>query len=213
VPLNPFLYSKTRHRRKLQPASYASYRRYKPYLRQEFSSQCVYCRLPDGIKGADAFGVDHYRPQSKFPEFATVYANLFYACNSCNRRKGTFWPTDEQWQASEFIPNPCDHVMFDHLRYRSARIETRSPAGRLTERTLMLNDDESVSYREFMLRTIVTLEEKQRRLQETIKKIDQLRTMHPDRNDELAIEKESTLTHLAKLQADLRRLTGVGEPF
>ncbi len=209
MPLNPFLYPKAQHRRKLKPSSYSSYVRYKPALKQEFSSQCVYCRLPDGLKGEDNFGVDHYRPKSKFPELETVYTNLFYACNCCNRRKGTFWPTDEQRRAREFIPNPCDHLMFDHLRYRSAYVDPRSAAGRLTERTLMLNDEESVSYREFVLRTIATLEEKQRRLHETIRKIDQLCAMHPERVDELAEEKAIIETDLTKLREDLRRLTGV----
>jgi HNH endonuclease len=166
--LNPFLYPQSRYRRKLHPPSYSAYSRYKPFLKQEFTSQCVYCRLPDGLKGEDSFSVDHYRPQSKFPELVTTYANLFYACNGCNRRKGVFWPTDVQWQARQFIPNPCDHVMFDHLRYRSTRVEARSPAGELAERVLMLNDEHSVEYRELVLGVIAALEEKKRRVQETL---------------------------------------------
>lgn len=115
MPLNPFRYSQSRYRRKLSPPSYSDYSRYKSFLKQEFTSQCVYCRLPDGLKGEDSFSVDHYRPQSRFPELVTTYANLFYACSGCNRRKGAFWPTDAQWRAKQFIPNPCDHVMFVHL--------------------------------------------------------------------------------------------------
>ena len=99
--------------------------------------------------------------------------------------------------------------MFDHLRYRSAYVDPRSAAGRLTERTLMLNDEESVLYREFVLRTSATLEEKQRRLRETIRNIDQLCAMHPERVDELAEEKAIIETDLTKLREDLRRLTGV----
>lgn len=115
MPLNPFRYPQSRYRRKLNPPPYANYTRYKPFLKQEFTSQCVYCRLPDGLKGEDGFSVDHYRPQSKFPELVTTYGNLFYACRCCNRRKGAFWPADAQWRAKQFIPNPCDHVMFEHL--------------------------------------------------------------------------------------------------
>lgn len=103
--------------------------------------------------------------------------------------------------------------MFDHLRYRSAYVDPRSAAGRLTEQTLMLNDEESVSYREFVLRTIAALAEKQRRLLQTISKIDQLCAMHPEQADELAEEKAITETNLAKLQEDLRRLTGEGIPI
>src|SRR5262249_19354003 len=149
--LNPFLYPKSKHRRTQQPQSYSYYPSYKPFLRAEFGRQCVYCRLPDGLKGQDSFGVDHYRPKSLFPDLQATYSNLFYACNCCNRRKGRFWPTPDETGAGEFIPNPCDHVMFDHLRFQSSRIITRSLAGKRAEKTLMLNDDESVRYRELIL--------------------------------------------------------------
>jgi hypothetical protein len=52
--------------------------------------------------------------------------------------------------------------MFAHLRYRSARVETRSPAGELAERVLMLNDEHSVQYRETVLSVIATLSRKWR---------------------------------------------------
>ena len=172
-------------------------------------SQCVYCRLPDGLKGEADFGVDHYRPQSKFPELATTYANLFYACNCCNRRKGAFWPTDAQWKAHQFIPNPCEHVMFDHLRYRATRVETRSPAGALAERVLMFNDERSVEYRELVLQVITALEEKERRLQETIRRIDQWCTAHPEQADQFATERAATVRDLERLQHHLKRVTGM----
>lgn len=210
--LNPFLYPKSPHRRRVQPPSYSFYARYKPFLKQEFMSRCVYCRLPDGLKGEDNFGVDHYRPQSKFPELTTTYTNLFYACNCCNRRKGNFWPTEAQWQTRQFIPNPCEHVMFDHLRYRGVRVETRTPAGALAERVLILNDEDSVGYREFVLGVIAALEGKKRRLQETLQSIDRLLTAHPEQVTQLTAERESVAKDLATLQRHLYRVTGT-EPL
>jgi hypothetical protein len=59
--------------------------------------------------------------------------------------------------------------MFEHLRYR-AGVQTRSPTGELAERVLMLNDEGSVEDREFVLGVIAALEEKKRRLQETIRR-------------------------------------------
>lgn len=50
--------------------------------------------------------------------------------------------------------------MFDHVRYRSVRIEPRGPAGNQGEKILMLNDDESVNYRELILGLIELAEEK-----------------------------------------------------
>ncbi len=208
MPLNPFLYPQSQHRRKLRPPSYSSYSRYKPFLKQEFTSQCVYCRLPDGLKGEDSFGVDHYRPQAKFPELAASYTNLFYACNCCNRRKSDFWPTEVQWRARQFIPNPCDHVMFTHLRYRSARVEARSPAGELAARVLMLNDEQSVRYREDVLSVIATLEEKARRVQDTIRRITQRLVSHPEQAEQLTEAKIAAEDDLARLQQLLIRVAG-----
>jgi HNH endonuclease len=208
VPLNPFRYPQSRYRRKLSPPSTSDYSRYKPFLKQEFMSQCVYCRLPDGLKGEDSFSVDHYRPQSKFPDLVTTYVNLFYACSGCNRRKGAFWPTDAQWRAKQFIPNPCDHVMFEHLRYRSARVETKSPAGELAEQVLMLNDERSVEYRELVLSVIAVLEEKKCRVQETIRRIDRQLSASPKQAERLSEEKAAAERDLARLEHHLSRAAG-----
>jgi hypothetical protein len=168
----------------------------------------VYCRLPDGLKGEEGFSVDHYRPQSKFPELVTTYSNLFYACGCCNRRKGAFWPANAQWQAKQFIPNPCEHVMFEHLRYRVARVETRGPTGEFAERVLMLNDEHSVDYREFVLSVIASLEATKRRIQETIRRIGSQCLSHPEQAERLSEEKMSAERDLEKLERHLNRVTG-----
>ena len=52
----------------------------------------------------------------EFPELVADYTNLFYCSNGCNSRKGAFWPTSDQMTLGIYVPNPCDHVMFDHMR-------------------------------------------------------------------------------------------------
>ena len=79
-----FMYPKERHIRRLSPPKYSRYRSYKISLQEEFYCRCVYCALPDVLKGHEAFGVDHYRPRSKFPGLEVEYTNLFYSCNICN---------------------------------------------------------------------------------------------------------------------------------
>jgi len=98
--------------------------------------------------------------------------------------------------------------MFEHLRYRSARVETKSPAGALAERVLMLNDERSVDYREFVLSVIAVLEEKKRRLQETISRIDRQRLSYPERAERLSEEKISAERDLARLEHHLSRVAG-----
>ena len=137
--------------------------------------------MPDGPKTAAAFGVDHYRPKSR-PEFATLatlYDNLFYACNCCNSRKGKHWPTEDQWNRGEFIPNPCDHIMFQHLRYNGANVETRSSAGKHAEKILTLNDEDSVKYREFVLDAIHMAELQKPEGQQALAELDAMISMNP----------------------------------
>ena len=120
------LFPARRHRRRPDPGPFPrNYRSYKPYLQEEFRSKCVYCREADGLKGEESFGVDHYRAKlgGEDPTVAD-WGNLFYACNVCNTYKGTSVSTPER-----FLPNPCDHVMAEHLQYRDADVETHTPDG------------------------------------------------------------------------------------
>jgi hypothetical protein len=142
-----YAYPKARHERTQTPRQYKDYGSYKRFLRAEFFGKCIYCREPDSHRGRDQFGADHYRPKVLFPELEVSYSNLFYCCNSCNSRKGNYWPAGDEADA-RFIPNPCAHVMFSHLKFKHGEVEARSDAGRFTVELLDLNDPEYVEYRE-----------------------------------------------------------------
>jgi hypothetical protein len=111
-------------------------------------------------------------------------------------------------RAGEFIPNPCDHVMFEHLRYRSTRVEARSSAGNRAEKTLMFNDDESVQYRELVLGLIELAEQKRIRLQETIREVEHQSKLFPERAEALREEKESAQRDLEKIGGYLLKMGG-----
>lgn len=162
--MNPFVYPKALHQRRFTPKQYKRYQTYKRILRLEFSGKCVYCQMPSSLKGYEGFGVDHYRPQKVFPRLSCAYSNLFYCCNSCNSRKGAYWPTTAAKELTEFIPNPCDHRMFESLRYSGAVVTGRTTAGKVAIDLLDLNDPEAVSYREFVINTVAIAEEKKIRL-------------------------------------------------
>lgn len=76
------LFPEERHPRGPDPGPFSYPQAYKAHLRSEFRSKCVYCRVPDGIKGYEGFGVDHYLPVSRFPGLVLAWSNLFYACAS-----------------------------------------------------------------------------------------------------------------------------------
>lgn len=206
--MNPFRYPEARHARMQSPGPFSDYRRYKPYLRIEFRRQCVYCRLPDGAFGEDSFGVDHYRPASRFPELLSQYQNLFYACNACNRRKRDFWPDEQQWNQGGFIPNPCDCVMAEHLVYRGGRVEPRTTAGQLACEILSLNDPEDILYREFLLRSIERCLSATKTILEELEKSDACLSGEAADRERWQARCASLKGQLALHRMDLERLTG-----
>ena len=117
----------------------------------------MYCRMPDGLQSQTSFEVDHYRPQSLFPDLRNEYSNLYYACNSCNRRKGSFWPSAAQLAAGVFVANPCDHVMIDHLRANGTAVNHISKAGEYMVALLDLNAPERIGHREVINSLIKTV--------------------------------------------------------
>lgn len=204
---SPFRYPQLTHKRRLAPGPFGDYRRYKSPLREEFHEQCVYCRLPDGAGSVDEFGVEHYKPKSRFPELATDYSNLFYCCNTCNRRKGDRWPDDALRKLGRFIPNPCDHVMFAHVRYTDAEVTSRTPAGEYLVELLDLNDPAWMARREMvvtMLRAAVKVRA------ETEQSLTQLRKKLAKATEETKKKLEAGIVSLeqevATLDRTIRRL-------
>lgn len=92
-PFDPFAYPLVPHSPTHGPSGYADYASYKPWLRDEFAFRCAYCltreRWDPSPSGHDGFGVDHVIAQSAAPLLVATYANLAYACNTCNSFKGT----------------------------------------------------------------------------------------------------------------------------
>jgi hypothetical protein len=100
--------------------------------------------------------------------------------------------------------------MGEHLLFREARVEVLSPAGKLTEALLLLNDEEEISYREFVLRQIERCLQDAELLAENILELELLKTSMEGK------ARESTLVSLRELreklvdtQRDLERLTSL----
>ncbi len=83
-----FNYPDPRRRRRHGPAGYASYRSYRPWLRDEFTFRCVYClKREQWGQVTSEFDIDHFQPQTCHPDRAADYPNLVYACRRCNSVK------------------------------------------------------------------------------------------------------------------------------
>jgi hypothetical protein len=100
--------------------------------------------------------------------------------------------------------------MFQHLRYKGASVEPHSQAGEHTKNLLMLNDEESLQYREFVLGVIAISEEKKRSVSETLIRIDAKLSTNPDSAEELEREREKCIEQLKEIDDYLARLTGGG---
>ena len=205
----PFRYPKTRHARAEKPPTFSNYKRFKPYLQREFEHKCVYCRMPDTMKGAETFGVDHYQPKGRFPKLEVEYRNLYYSCNPCNSRKKEFWPSTSQRRRGIFIPNPCDHRMFEHLRFRGERVARHSEAGHWTKELLDLNDPEVVSYRQFMHDMIAQCQGRLAELRKTLRDIDgRSAAAGDDPSAELTAAREQIQGDVDRIDGHLGRLLG-----
>jgi uncharacterized protein (TIGR02646 family) len=205
--VNPFVYPKAIHVRRERPGHFSRYQRYKAFLQREFERKCVYCRMPDSMKGYESFCVDHYRPKQPFPLLATTYSNLFYSCKPCNDRKGPYWPSKAR-ERTEFIPNPCDHVMFSHLRYAAATVVPKSVAGTKAVEILDLNEDEFTDFRTFILDSLEVHEAKKNDL---VRARDELKARR-DASTFAGAEVDAALAQLeralVKVSSHLERLSG-----
>jgi hypothetical protein len=85
----PFVYPPAPHVRRHGPQGYTDYASYRPWLRDEFSFRCVYCLLRESwgrVRGV--YAIDHFLAVAHHPTKAIDYANLLYACATCNTAKG-----------------------------------------------------------------------------------------------------------------------------
>jgi len=100
--------------------------------------------------------------------------------------------------------------MFDHLRYRGARVDPRSEAGKQADKILMLNDDESVKYREFILGLIKLAEDRKREVEQTLQAI--IGRMAQEPSAQLENEKRTAERDHAKIVDYLSRLGAINNP-
>lgn len=99
-----------------------NYTKYEPELREDFHHICGYCGKSEAVS-KKGFEIDHFIPQTLAPELRDCYGNLVYACFTCNRKKGSKWPTNDITMAHNRSVGFCDPATdeFDsHLKRDSS---------------------------------------------------------------------------------------------
>lgn len=147
------------------------YRSWKPQLATEAELQCVYCCIHESqFGGIRNFHVEHYKPQSKFPELKNDYANLFYACGICNSFKSDDWPTeltdDDLSKPGYPCPAKVDYNSFLLVDGDTGEVSGNNVTSRYLIERLHLNRGQIVA-----LRAISVLFDRLRRFQSQIKEL------------------------------------------
>lgn len=145
-----FDYPTMPHVRKHGPDGYSDYASYRDWLRDEFTFRCVYCLHREQWYNRGAtFHIDHFLPVVLNPDGKCEYANLLYACATCNEAK----------KAIVGVPNPGEVSFGDCLRILpDGRIEALNHHGEKLKQILQLDSEENVRYRSRMMRILTVLE-------------------------------------------------------
>jgi uncharacterized protein (TIGR02646 family) len=110
-------------------------------LRDAFHGKCAYCEAKTEVV---TWGhIEHYRPQSRFPELTFDWENLLWACPRCNSEcKGDQFPDSVEGGP---IVDPCADEPSDHLRFEYdqvaglANVYGKTTRGTVTRDLLDLN--------------------------------------------------------------------------
>jgi len=129
---------------------YSSNRYYRKEILVDCQYRCVYCDITKSEIGGDDFlQLDHFRPQSLFPELGNNPTNLVAACPVCNRNKSNHWPVGKDVKESYsgqvgFIdPFEEESTSYFHITAKGF-IEPLKPPAEYIIKILRLNRDGSV---------------------------------------------------------------------
>ncbi|MBM4041220.1 MAG: HNH endonuclease [Planctomycetes bacterium] len=202
--------------RRRTPPDGKPYRWYKGCLRLDFECRCAYCLLHESDnQGPDNFVVDHFRPKARFEQLERRYANLYYACQLCNRtdRKGDKWPSPEEADRGERFVDPCSEDWEDRVEFLedgSARALT--PGGAFSLRTIGLDRAQLRIHRrkfprEYVLRSVLAAAK--RRLKNLASLVSANPAMPAEARSELAAIQE----RLARLETVVLAAWNSKKPF
>lgn len=137
-------------RKQKPPAGITDCRRFKKFLRVDFDRRCAYCQQVEDIHLTHHyFGVEHFKPRSKFPRLIATYSNLLYCCNRCNSIKGEFWPSRQELAAGKRLLDPCRDDYVEHLGVHpeTGAIVPKTGAGDFFAKHLYLDREELLVWR------------------------------------------------------------------
>ena len=115
------------------------YHKYLNELRFDFYYSCAYCSIMEQEACGIRFEIDHYYPQSKYPELKSDYRNLMYSCEKCNKLKNNFAPDDTQLSKGYVIIRPDEDHPSNHFEVKGVLLKGTTPTGEFNIDWLNLN--------------------------------------------------------------------------
>ena len=148
----PYAYPSTPHVRRHGPGGWGDYKKYRPWLRDEFTFRCVYCLDREVWRDMrERLHIDHFQPQALRNDLKCEYTNLLYLCPACNSQK-----------SDSILPDPCAVALADCLEvHGDGRIEAKNgnPEGEALIDLLALDDPLTVARRRRMIGMLRSLAE------------------------------------------------------
>lgn len=145
-----FEYPSEPHIRRHGPGGYRDYESYRDWVRDEFMFRCVYCLHREQWYGrGGTFHIEHFTPVAGDPLGKLEYANLLYACATCNNAKSGILG----------VPDPCSVAFADCVRImEDGRVEALNDSGKSLVQKLRLNSENNVRYRYRWMRVLAVLQ-------------------------------------------------------
>ena len=144
----PFSYSPGPHVRRHGPDGWSDYRRYRPWLRDEFCFRCVYCLIREPwVDMRRGYQIDHFIPQKLRPELKADYDNLLYLCPACNNLKGAY-----------LLPDPSVVALDSCLCFlRDGNVKPLNSQGETIIEVLNLDDSRLIDFRRMKTGVLASL--------------------------------------------------------
>jgi len=145
-----FEYPTEPHIRRHGPGGYRDYESYRDWVRDEFMFRCVYCLHRERWYGRGAtFHIEHFIPVAGDPHRDLEYANLLYACATCNNAKCDILG----------VPDPCSVAFADCVSIKEdGQVEALNEAGESLVKKLRLNSVKNVHHRFRWMRVLAALQ-------------------------------------------------------
>lgn len=155
-----FEYPTAPHVRRHGPDGYKNYSSFRDWLRDEFTFRCVYClHREQWYSRSGTFHIEHSTPVAVNPGGKCVYANLLYACATCNLAKLDILS----------VPDPCKVAFGDCLSIQAnGTVRALNADGRKLCDVLLLNSKPNVDHRRQWMRILKIVEASDQSLYEEL---------------------------------------------